>query len=176
MINRMHLSGIIPHQDPVISVADEYHNKRGWSHPVEKPKLFLEWIKPGNLRDVWPQVKEGLEQVEKTTDAWITEDIYMALKMGTCNLHIGTVNGEYKGFLILQKQDNYGSVSLHVWAGYSEGKDFNLLEQSTEQLIEWAQSVEAKKITFSSTRKGWAKQALKVGFKPSPLVTYEMKL
>lgn len=138
--------------------------------------ITLEWVKPSQIRDTWPAIKEGLKKIEKSTDAWIVEDIYMAIKMGTCNLHVASIDGEYKGFLIVQQQENYGVIGLHIWAAYSNGMDFNILDNSMEQVKEWAKNVEAKKITFSSTRKGWTKQALKLGFQASPLITYQLRL
>lgn len=136
----------------------------------------LEWIKPAQLRKYWPIIKEGVQIIEKSTDAWIAEDIYMAIKTGSCNLHVGTLDGKYIGFIIIQQQENYGVTSLHIWAGYSTAQKFDILELASEQFKEWGASINAEKITFSSTRPGWAKQAKKIGFEASPLITYEMKL
>jgi hypothetical protein len=85
------------------------------------------------------------------------------------------VNNDYKGFMVTQKQENYGRVSLHVWAAYSEADDFDVLENGTGQLKEWANNIKARKITFSTTRKGWSKVAPKLGFEPT-LTTYELEL
>ena len=137
--------------------------------------LAFHWIKPGELRSVWAMIKPGIDKVARTTDAWITEDIYVAIKTGAVNLHVVYQDGEYKGLTVTQQQDSYGEVTLHVWAAYSQGHDFNILEQSVEQFKEWGKAVNAKKITFSTNRKGWAKQALKLGYKPT-LTTYELKL
>ena len=137
--------------------------------------MRLDWIKPGDIRLHWETIKPGLKKIEATTDAWIVEDIYLALRTNACTLHIG-YEEEYVGFIITQKQDNYGVVGIHVWAAYSEAHDFNILEAAVTHLHDWAHNVEAKKITFSSTRKGWMRQAQKLGFKQSPLITYELRL
>ena len=138
--------------------------------------ISLSWVEQAKIREIWPIIKEGIEAVEATTDAWIAEDIYMALKLGTCILHIGKLNGEYKGFIITQQQDNYGTITLHIWAAYSHGQDFDIIVDSTNQAIEWAKKIKAEKITFSSTRKGWCRKIKQMGFVQSPLITYEMKL
>ena len=137
--------------------------------------LALEWIKPSDIRDKWPLIIDGVKQVEKNIDDWLAEDLYMSIKTGACNLHIGTIDGEYKGFIILQKQENFGLTLLHVWASYSNAKDFNILHECNAQIEEWAKAIEAKKITFSSTRRGWARQAIKLGFKPT-ITIYEKEV
>jgi len=83
------------------------------------------------------------------------------------------VNGEYKGFTVTQQQDNYGTPLLHIWCAYSEGKDFDILKECMEKLDNMAKTIEANKITFGSSREGWAKQAINLGFKPNPTITYE---
>ncbi len=135
--------------------------------------MNITWIPPHKLKETWPLVKEGVEKVSATCDEWIPEDMYWLIKNKVVSLHVVDSDG-YAGFLITQKAESY-DISLHVWAGYSARHDFNLLEQCTETLNEWAKTVGAKKITFATTRKGWARQALKLGFKPS-LQTYERKV
>ena len=138
--------------------------------------ITIDWIKPAQIRDHWPLIKEGLKKVESLSKEWLVEDVYMSLRMGTCNLHILTIDGEYKGFTVTQQQDSYGSPVLHVWMGYSTADDFDILKECLNEIKLWAKAIEAKKITFGSPRKGWAKQAIKLGFKASPLITYTMDL
>lgn len=135
--------------------------------------ILLEWIKPARIREIWPTIKPGLEDIEKRTSEWLIEDIYLTLITGQCNLHLCMVDNEYKGFTITQQQDNYG-IRLHIWCGYSTGKDFNILVECLDEIKEWARKIDAVKVTFSTARKGWTKHAVKLGFKQSPLITYEL--
>ena len=138
--------------------------------------ITLEWIKPSQIRDVWPQIKEGLATLEDKQKEWLIEDIYMALKLGNCNLHKITDEHGYIGFIITQQQENYGVLTLHIWVGYSNRHNFNVVVHAFDSVREWAKSIDAKKITFGSHRKGWAKQAEKVGFTASPNIIYQMEL
>ena len=97
----------------------------------------------------------------------------MALMTGACNLHTGYQDGEYQGFLITQQQEQYGTTALHIWAAYSEG--LNLLEVTMAQIREWAKAINADRITFSSSRRGWARTGMKLGFEPT-MTIYEMTL
>jgi hypothetical protein len=142
---------------------------------VSISKSNLRYIKQGDIQDVWETIKPGLDKIASATDEWIAEDIYMALKLNTCSLFLCEINGNYKGFVVSQKQENYGKVKLHIWAAFSQANDYNVLENSMDEIKSWANNIEAKKITFSTTRKGWEKVAPKLGFEKT-LTTYEIAL
>lgn len=129
--------------------------------------LTLEYVEPDRLRDVWEQVKQGLYAVRNhSADAWIVEDIYMALKSNASTLHIGYVDGEYKGFLILTPTASYDGPVLHIWATYSAANDFCVFTEGMEQIKAFAKQMKARRITFFSPRKGWERQGEKLGFTP----------
>ena len=134
--------------------------------------INLQWIAPLDLHDHWDVIKEGLTEVNKHGDHWRQEDAYKAIKDGASSLHIGTIDGVYKGFLITSQHQAYDGMELFIWAAYSnENQPAHLLEITFPQLEEWAKNIKAKRIVFKSTRKGWKKNTL--GFIASPQITYE---
>lgn len=131
--------------------------------------LELEWVNPNNLHDWWPQIREGLEKVKKHGDNWLVEDVYLSIKHGQSNIHIGTVAGDYRGFLVTQQLQGYDGPILHIWACYSsDRKEADLLTLGMAYIEEWATNIKAKRITFHSPRKGWEKNTL--GFKPVQII------
>ena len=138
--------------------------------------ITLEWIKPSKLKENWSIIKPGLEKLVTLSDSWIVEDMYLSLLNGSCTIHIGKINNKYIGFVITQQLEANSVITLHVWAAYSSGNDFNMLYEVNDQITEWAKAIEAQKITFFSPRKGWIKQAAKLGFEASPMITYEKRV
>jgi len=134
--------------------------------------LNLKWINPEDLGDYWDLITPGLKAVNKYGDHWRIEDVYVSLKLANSNLHIGYINREYIGFIITTPEKSYDGANLHIWALYSEGGQ---LEEGMPQIEEWAKTMNAKRITFKSPRKGWAKIGEKLGFKPT-MVIWEKEL
>lgn len=137
--------------------------------------INLQWINPINLHDHWDTIKEGLEKVSVVGEGWIPEQVYMAIAQGQAYLHIAYHDESYAGFVITQNTQGYIGMTLHVWAVYSNMNDFDILGQCMPTFQEWANKIQAKKITFSSKRKGWSKMAEKLGFKPS-VTFYEIEV
>ena len=133
------------------------------------------WVNPVDIHQYWPVIKEGVESICKSHDHWIPEDLYTSIKTGSINCHVGYIGNRYVGFITTQQQQAETGNKLHVWAAYSSGRDFDILSESVGKLKEWAANINANRITFSTTRKGWEKQAPKLGFNKS-LITYEMQL
>lgn len=130
-------------------------------------KLVLTYIKPDQLREVWELVKPGIEKVrENGAEAWFVEDVYMALRNNQSTLHVGYLDGEYAGFMVLTPTQSYDGPVLHIWATYSEARDFCVFTEGMDTIKECARMMEARRITFFSPRKGWEKQGEKLGFKP----------
>lgn len=127
---------------------------------------MLEWIEPARLHEAWEDVRTGLLEVQKAGDDWLVEDVYKSIKDGFSQLHIGYLDDIYKGFIITQQIPGYKGLKLHIWAAYSTGKkEEDLLHLALPQIEAWANNIHAYKITFSSNRKGWAKNTL--GFVPT---------
>jgi hypothetical protein len=138
-------------------------------------KLTFEWIDPARLHGCWELIRLGLLKiVPHSTDRWIPEDIYMAIRTGTAHLHLGTRDGQYAGFLVTQKQQAWDGQVLHVWCAYSASED-DVLHDGMDQIKEWAQNMAATRITFASPRAGWEKVAPKYGFKPAHTI-FEMEV
>lgn len=137
------------------------------SHENPDGQLRLEYIHPHHLQKYWPKVREGLGRVHQhSADTWIPEDVYVELKANRSTLHMGYVDSYYKGFFILTPTQGYDGPVLHVWALYSEGKDFDLFHEGMKEVLKLAAHMQAKRITFTSPRKGWERQAVKLGFSP----------
>lgn len=128
--------------------------------------LDFKFIPPTDLGTVWDQVKPGLAAVRaKSNDSWREEDVYMSCKQGHSTFHIGTVDGEYAGFLVLTPTQSFDGPVLHIWLTYSEARDFCVFENGIEFIKECAVKMNAKRITFFSPRKGWERHGEKIGFK-----------
>jgi hypothetical protein len=129
--------------------------------------MNLEYILPANLGEVWTLVSPGLDKVrEHSGDVWLNEDVYMALKQGHSTLHVGYQDGRYVGFMILTPSSSFDGNVLHIWATYSEGRNFCVFTEGMETIKDYAKNLNAKRITFMSPRKGWERHGEKLGFKP----------
>jgi hypothetical protein len=131
----------------------------------------LDYIAPDRIQSVWPTIRPGLEKVcAKSSDGWIPEDVYLSLKTGAATLHIGKGPDGYQGFLIMSQNAGFSGPVLHIWACYSEAHDFNLMIEHMAFIEGCAKNLGAKTITFTSARKGWEVQGVKIGFKPQTTV------
>src|SRR6185295_9987470 len=109
-------------------------------------------IPPQDLRSVWDEIKQGLEEVRKSShDPWIPEDVYAEIKNGTATLHVEKDGG---GFVVLQKLNQYDGIALHIWCAYS--KSLKPLEVYIAEIEQMARSIGAKRLTLSSKR-NWQK-------------------
>ncbi len=135
--------------------------------------INLQWIHPTNLGTTWDLIKPGLEKVRIVGDHWRCEDVYLAVKTGHSNLHVGYDGEKYVGFIVTTPTESWDGMSLHIWATYSNAKDVNLLINELSQVKEWAKAINAKRITFSSKRAGWLRVAQKLGFRQS-VINYEI--
>ena len=136
---------------------------------TETPALTLDYIPPADLHLIWPRVREGLDEVVRRAPAhWIPEDVYHALRANAATLHIATdsSDGEYLGFMVLMRVDMWDGPTLHVWAAHSQG-EHDVLVNGVEPLKALARSIQARRVVFSSQRKGWEKKGEVIGFKPT---------
>ena len=128
--------------------------------------LELKYVAPEELNSVWPKVREDvLKVLSHSSDTWIPEDMYFALKNNTSTLHLGEEDGQYRGFLVLTPTVAYDGPVLHIWATYSNGNTgLELLTEGMEQIKQFANRMSAKRVTFFSPRKGWDKFGIALGF------------
>lgn len=135
-------------------------------------KCEFQWIAPDKLRNVWDTVKPGLEiAARKAPGGWIVEDVYMSIKTGDSVLHLVTAENYCRGFMVSKTIDTMEGKKLLLWImqGNASG---DLMADNFDQIKEWAVTIGALKIQFQSPRKGWAKVAGKLGFRPT-MTIYE---
>ena len=139
-----------------------------------KPTLTFIWCTPEELHGYWGLVEQGLAKIKgHTSERWLKEDVYHALKSAQASLHIGMVGNDYRGFVIMQQLNDYDGKVLHIWCAYSVGED--LLDAGKDQFMEWAHNINARRITFTSPRKGWEKVGPAIGFEPVT-IKYELEV
>lgn len=121
-------------------------------------------VHPAALRDWWPTILPGLEACRKRGVTWIPEDVYHALRAGLSSLHVGLIDGEYAGFLVLTAQQDYDGAQLFVWCCYAK-TEADPIALYIDDLKELARAAGTKRIVFGSTRK-WERRLAEYGAKP----------
>ena len=125
--------------------------------------MILNYIPKDQLRLHWDYVKHGLELVRaKGHNEWIVEDVYCDCYENRSMLFIGIIDKQPIGFVVLQPIGN----ALHVWAAWSTLNDKTLFQQAWQEIQGIARQGGKSKVTFSSQRKGWERNARELGFKP----------
>ena len=119
-----------------------------------------------DLHACWALVKEGLKEVkEHSTQDWIAEDIYSAIRANSSWLYLGLVQHAYVGFCVLTPTVGYACKMLHVWCVYN-ATDLDVIALFADELEKIARSIGARKITFLSPRPGWERRLKGYGFRP----------
>jgi hypothetical protein len=136
-------------------------------------------LRPIEARDIgleWERVRAGLVEVKKmTTDDWLPEDVYMALKQGGATLYVGEDDaGDYLGFVVMRLLPTFHSSKVEIWCAHSSTKR-PLMRRFWPQIQEIAAKTGATKIAFMSARAEWAVAAKRLGFAPKQ-VSYEFTL
>lgn len=125
----------------------------------------LRYIHQSNLHPYWELIKPGLSKVkEHSTDGWIEEDVYVSLKNGSSTLHVGYIDGEYVGFVILSPKQGYNAIKLMVWCVYAQ-TDYDPIDTFIEDLKQMGRNIGAKQLTFASPR-DWTRRLKKYGWVP----------
>jgi hypothetical protein len=127
---------------------------------------MLKLVPINEIKDYWPEIKKGLDNLLlKAPDLWIPEDVYTELMLNKASLYIAE-DTELLGFTILNTTMQYNMLMLNVWIAVSFSEPENTLFAINE-VKKIAESINAKYITFSSSRKGIEKLAIKNGFIPT---------
>lgn len=116
-----------------------------------------------DIRGEWPRIKASLEAVQaKSPEDWIVEDVYHALKSQTAFAYLSDA-----GLMILQRlfTEYTRQPYLHVWIAHGE-----ITDEGFDFLRNQAKHAGCTRITFGSTRLGWAKRF------PLVSATYEVPL
>lgn len=124
----------------------------------------------------WDRVRAGLVEVKKaTTDDWLPEDVYMAIKTGGASLYVGEdQHGDYLGFIVLMLVKTFHGSKVEIWCAHS-ATPAPLMRTFWPQIQDIARQTGANKIGFSSAREEWQQAAKRLGFVPKQ-VDYEFSL
>jgi hypothetical protein len=104
-----------------------------------------------DIRAEWPRIRASLEVVQaKAPSEWIPEDVYHALQSQQAAAYLSD-----DGLLVVQRllTDFTRQPYLHVWI--AEG---DMTEAALDFLKTVARNAGCARITFGSTRLGWAKR------------------
>jgi DNA-binding transcriptional LysR family regulator len=136
---------------------------------------MLRAIEPKHLAAEWERVRVGLVEVKKaTTDDWLPEDVYMALRQGQAVLYLGEGAARaYLGFLVLRMAPTHHSKRLEIWCAYSATKT-PLMQHFWPHIKAVARNAGADSIGFGSARE-WDGAAKRLGF-VAKQVNYEFNL
>ena len=125
--------------------------------------MEIKYITPQELREWWPSIKPGLENVKaKSPENWIVEDVYCDCFIKKSMIWVLLDEGKIIGYWVLQPNGQ----ELHVWAGWALENRHDNLEIGLKYIKDIARQGNAKYITFSSHRRGWDKRAKTLGFRP----------
>lgn len=127
--------------------------------------LQLEQIHPVRLHEVWNTIVTGLAVVAaKSRVEWWPQDVYAAIKAGVATLHLGKLDGDYAGFMVMtQHIDNdSGKRSLVVWIAYSNRH--GLLSEGLAKVYEMAHAGGFAAVKMHTTRRGWIRHLEKAGW------------
>jgi hypothetical protein len=124
----------------------------------------------------WERIRAGLVEVKQaTTDDWLPEDVYMALKGGGASLYVGEdEQGEYLGFIVLRLVQTFHGSKVEIWCAHSATKT-PLMRAYWPEIQDIARQAGANLIGFSSAREEWQVAAKRLGFVPKQ-ITYEFTL
>jgi hypothetical protein len=123
-------------------------------------------VKPDDLQDVWPLIQPGLLKVLKhSTDNWIPEDVYHAIKSGQSVLHLVYVEGDYCGFTVSTLVTTFDGKALHFWIVYNASK-VDIIKTFMPEVERLARAAGARRVTFWSPRR-WERRLKRYGFLPT---------
>lgn len=135
--------------------------------PKPAPETVFVSILPDDVSAIWDGLRQGLEAVRHYADHWRPEDVYMALRQGQAYLHIAYVDGRYAGFTVSLPSRAHDGPVLHVWAVYAVPGLPRLRAECMAHLRRLADEMKARRITFTSPRKGWERVGKRYGFEPT---------
>lgn len=116
----------------------------------------------GELSAVWPQLRERVAGIS-SGDGWLPEDVYCTLRAGGASLHLIEVDGVEVGFLVLRVIPDFDGARLHLWLLHAES-DIDVMAEFSDELDAMARAVQATRLTFSTTRRGWERVAPRYAF------------
>jgi len=130
-------------------------------------------IAPTQVSAVWPRLRAPMREIE-SPDGWIVEDVYFALVSGAATLYLLEVDGKEVGFVVLRSLADFDGKRLHIWILYSRS-DADVMAEFSDDLDAICRGIGASRITFGTTRRGWARVAPRYHFTVRETV-YERKI
>jgi hypothetical protein len=123
-------------------------------------------VSPDQLTAVWPSIRAEVETIE-APDGFIPEDVYAMCKGGQAALILLEVDGVRVGWVV----GRMIGTDLHIWMLKADN-GYDVMRTFRPQLMDMARGANAKKITYGSTRKAWAKVSQEHRFKVR-MIVYE---
>ena len=114
---------------------------------------MIDTLEQADIRDVWDEVKFGLERTkEKSNATWRIEDVYAACLVGKAFLYVGE-----PGFVIVQPKEDpiTGEPELLVWVAFS--CEHHSVERFQTAVDNLGKDHGFKKLVMQSSRPGWDK-------------------
>jgi hypothetical protein len=133
----------------------------------------LKPVAPAQIGAVWPRLRAPLEDTG-ASDGTIPEDVYCAIKMGGASLHLLMVDDVECGFVVLRGIQDFDGARLHIWVLYAKS-DVDVMAEFSDELDNLARNINAAKITFGTSRRGWERVAPRYHFQVREIV-YERKI
>lgn len=129
------------------------------------------------LIEVWPHVHEGLEVIlRKCADecTWKPGDVFDSIAAAKALLVVGREGDRFEGFVVLTIERDFDGFDGHIWAAYNAGpKDY--LTSVWPDIIAICKKAGCRRITMSSSQKGWLRHGKKLGFRPVT-TTYKVNI
>lgn len=128
---------------------------------------ILKHVPSADIKNEWSHVRESLQKLlDKTNDSWLPEDVYCDIIAQNSWLYVGEdEQGDLLGFVVLSPLKQHNDLLLHIWVSVNYS-DPETVFFALDDVKEIAQNIGAKKITFSTVRKGLGKLTERAGFLP----------
>lgn len=120
-------------------------------------------INASEVRAVWPQYRGILETIPRP-DGWMPEDIFALVMFGSATLFEIVEQGCTVGLLVLRVLNEFDGNRLHIWALHATAAPFDVMTRFSTELDDIGRRANCQRLTFESTRAGWAKVGPKHGF------------
>lgn len=120
------------------------------------------------LYEIWPRIRDGINAIEKRCKGifYRPEDVYHEIKSRRATLLIATILNRYEGFAIINETQYPDGKGMHIWTMHHAGEDNGFVENLFAVLDQIATLSGVIRVSFSSSRKGWAKRSLSLGYQP----------
>lgn len=126
------------------------------------------------LYAVWPHIREGIAAIENKCDGIFhrPEDFYHEIKTGKMQLLVARQldTDEYQGFAVVYETQYPDGKGLHIMAMRHISGEESFMDYCFEAVSIIAKAAGIRRISFSSSRKGWQKRMTE--FKPVAVLTY----